>query len=361
MLTGFYQSQISMFEAATGSKKFDEPGALKFVWKDGRVFAYDHKSLSEAIVDNLQRSNLGLYSCEPTWVFTICNSQAAQGLLGYDRVHGTDYWGRVSERFRKGLVEEMMTADGGFRHIRTNVFGFSFNDGDGSGEYFTSGSHNWEDVAPDLARRGRVLQLRGVEERMAALENKIEDGSLDLALQPSRERATFIMSTLGQWTGIIGGARAVGNEKVAQAATRSMWRDCATGARFPDRPLAAGVQSIAVALWPLWGRPLSLGQIMLRGHVPPRGPILAEAPWPAVIVTKARSEDGQSLDMVIEPFRDETGQRHAFRFSALQPQRSYHLQGSGLNLALEADASGGGIAEFPVTARLDLRLAVSDA
>ena len=43
MLTGFYQSQIGMYEAATGSTKFDEPGSLKFVWKDGRVFAYDHK------------------------------------------------------------------------------------------------------------------------------------------------------------------------------------------------------------------------------------------------------------------------------------------------------------------------------
>jgi hypothetical protein len=118
MLTGFYQSQIGTYEAATGSTKFDEPGSLKFVWKDGRVFAYDHKSLSEAIVDNLERSNLGLYSCEPTWVFTICNTQAAQGLLGYDRIHGTNYWSKVSERFRKGLVGEMMMADGGFRHIR---------------------------------------------------------------------------------------------------------------------------------------------------------------------------------------------------------------------------------------------------
>jgi len=358
MLTGFYQSQISLYEAATGSRRFDEPGSLKFVWKDGRVFAYDHESISRAIVDNLKRSNLGLYSCEPTWVFTICNTQAAQGLVGYDRIHGTDYWGQVSERFRKGLTEEMMTADGAFRHIRTNAFGFSFNDGDGSGEYFTSGSHGFEDIAPDLARRGRILGLKGVGEKMQALESKIDAGGyLDLALTPKRERATYIESRLGEWTAIIGAARSVGNERVAEAASRSMERDCGTGGRFPDRPLQAGVQSIAVSLWPRWGRPLSLGQLNLRGYVPPKGPILAHAPWPDVIVTRARSGDGSSLDLVIEPFRSHDDRPRELAFQALRPDTSYRLNGSGVDQTLHADASGQATLSLPVTRRLDLRLA----
>jgi hypothetical protein len=362
MLTGFFQSQISLYEAATGSRRFDEPGCLKFVWKDGRVFSYDHKSLSEAIVDNLERSTLGLYSCEPTWVFTICNTQAAQGLVGYDRIHGTDYWGRVSARFRKGLVEEMMTADGAFRHIRTDVFGFSFNDGDGSGEYFTSGSHGFEDIAADLARRGRIFGSRGVEEKMAALEDRIEgDGYLDLHFEPTRERATYIASALGQWTGIIGAARSVGNERVAAAAMRSMERDCATGARFPDRPLQAGVQSIAVALWPRWGRPLSLGQLNLRGYVPPEGPVLVHAPWPQVVVTKARSDDGSSLDLVIEPYRGHGTEPCEFAFRALVPNASYRLAGPSVDQMLRSDADGLGNIRLHVKARLDLRLAPVDA
>lgn len=360
MLTGFYQSQISLYEAATGSTRFDVPGSLRFVWKDGRVFSYDHKTLSEAIVDNLQRSNLGLYSCEPTWVFTICNTQAAQGLVGYDAVHGTDYWKRVETRFRKGLTQEMMTADGAFRHIRTNVFGFSFNDGDGTGEYFTSGSHGWEDVAPDLARRGKVFALRGVKEKMAALEGRIADGMLDMTLPITRERATYIESSLGGWTGIIGGARAVGNDKVADAATRAMWRDCATGARFPDRPLRAGVQSIATAMWPHWARPLSLGALNARGYVPPAGPILAQAPWPAVIVTRAVSPDGASLELVIEPWRDTTAAPRLLDFRALVPNRAYVLRGQGVDLALRADGEGCATVSLPITTRLELRLEAGD-
>ena len=52
------------------------------------------------------------------------------------------------------------------------------------------------------------------------------------------------------------------------------------------------MQTIATSLWPRWGRPLSLGRLNLRGYEPPVGPVLEQAPWPEVIVTKARSEDG---------------------------------------------------------------------
>ena len=356
MLTGFYQSQIALYQAATGSRRFDEPGCLKFVWKDGRVFAYDAGSISEAIVDNLERSNLGLYSCEPTWVFTFCNTQAAQGLVGYDRLHGTDYWSRVKSRFRQGLEQEMMTADGAFRHIRTNVFGFSFNDGDGTGEYYTSGSHGFEDIAPDLARRGRILSLRGVAEKMSALENSIDaEGYLDIPMPPARERATYIPSALSGWFGVMAAAQAVGNQRVFDAASRSMERACSTGERFPHKPLQAGVQTIAMMLFTRWGRPLSLGALNLRGYEAPLGPILANAPWPEVIVTKARSDDGESLSLVIEPFRGSGSFR--FALQALRPRQAYRVAGTGLDTNLTADAQGCAEFDLVVEARVELTVA----
>jgi hypothetical protein len=169
------------------------------------------------------------------------------------------------------------------------------------------------------------------------------------------------MSTLGAWTGVIGGARAIGNEAVAEAATRSMERDCATGARFPDRPLNAGVQSIAVALWPRWGQPMSLGQLTLRGYVAPRGPILEHAPWPAVIVTKARCDDGASLDWIVEPYTGDAATPRDFKFRALTPNSAYRLHGSGVDLSMLADAEGCACVSFTVPARLDLRLDVAHA
>ena len=357
MLTGFYQSQISVYVAATGSTRFDEPGCLKFIWKDGRTFAYDHKTMCDAIVDNLEKSKYGLYACEPKWIFTICNAMAAQGLIGYDRTHGTDYWGQVSERFKKGLVEEMMTADGAFRHIRSDALGMSVNDGDGSGEYYLSGSHFFEDLDDDLYDRGKLLTLRGVPEKMKAMEALIKDGVLDHHFPDKKERATYIPSSVKEWMEFVTAAYAVGNDAVAGAAIKALQRDCGTGERFPDRPIRGGVQHISMLLWSHWGRPLSLGQLNLRGYVPPKGPILAHAPWPEIIVTKARSDDGETLDLVLDLYKGEPGKTHALRFTDLQPCGRYWIGTNENGQHFESDEQGRGTVELTVDgeARLTLR------
>jgi hypothetical protein len=356
MLSGFFQTQINMFEAATGSRRFDEPGSLPFVWKDGRVFSYDHAAINEALTRNFTQAEIGLFPCEPTWVFTVCNVMGAQGVTGYDRLHGTDEWGTVERTWRRGVLGEMMTPDGAFRHIRTNVFGFSFNDGDGTGEYLLTASHGFEDVAPDIALRGKLLSLRGVPEKMDKLATLIEDGELDLAVPPKRERSTYIMSALSEWMGIIAGARLAGNEAVAQAAQRRMERECATRRPWPDKPLVAGVQSIAIYLWARWGTPVSLADLARRGYVEPRGPVLDDAPWPDVLVSKARSVDGSSLDLVVEPNRPLSAGEHRFGFRALAPDTAYRLHGAGVDIPLRAGADGRATVALKVAERVALRL-----
>jgi hypothetical protein len=107
-------------------------------------------------------------------------------------------------------------------------------------------------------------------------------------------------------------------------------------------------------LFPRWGRPLSLGQLNLRGYVAPQGPILAHAPWPEVIVTKALSDDGQSLSLVVEPYRGSG--THRFELKALCPRGEYRLCGSGVDLAITADSEGMAAFDVHVSGRLDLRL-----
>jgi hypothetical protein len=46
MFSGFLGDVLDTFEAATGSDHYDRPGALTFVWKDGRTFAHDHHSIA---------------------------------------------------------------------------------------------------------------------------------------------------------------------------------------------------------------------------------------------------------------------------------------------------------------------------
>ena len=81
MFSGFTGDQINLYEAATGSTIFDEPGSLTFVWEDGRTFAYDHHSWMEAVRRNFDESRLGFFPCEPGWAFAACNTIGAQALL----------------------------------------------------------------------------------------------------------------------------------------------------------------------------------------------------------------------------------------------------------------------------------------
>ena len=165
MLSAYVAEQVNQYEAATGSTRFDEPGSLTFVWKDGRTFAYDHHSIVEAVRRNFEANKLGFFPCEPGWVFTACNTMGAQALKGHDTHHGTDHWTAVEPHWRHAVEDEMLTPDGNLPHIRSKIVGLSFDTGEvPGGEYFLTGTNGFVDVAPDLAARGGLLAMRGVED-----------------------------------------------------------------------------------------------------------------------------------------------------------------------------------------------------
>lgn len=340
MFSGFLASHIGEFEAATGSTRFDEPGSLTFTWRDGRQFVYDHHSLVEAVARNFETSELGIFPCEPGWVFSICNAMAAQGVRSHETSHGAGVWSRVEPVWRRGIFGEMMTADGAIRHIRSSSFGFSFNDGDGTGEYYRSGNHNFEDTAPDMSRRGALLQLRGVAEKISALEHLVDGGELKLTFKPKPERGTRFQSSLTEWLGVVAGAMAVGNDTVAAAALRRLQRDCATGHEFPERPMTGGVMMTAALMSIVWGAPLTASDLAVRGYVPPTGPTIDHAPWPAVLVTKARCDDGETLHLVVEPYQCEPGEPVELTFTVPHAGRTYRLTGEGADVELLPDAEG---------------------
>ena len=322
MLSAYIADQINLYEAATGSTRFDEPGSLTFVWKDGRTFPYDHGSIAEAVARNFESNALGLFPCEPGWVFTFCNVMGAQALKGHDTMHGTGLWPRVEPHWRAGVVGEMLTPDGHFPHIRSKLIGLSFDTGEvPGGEYYAAGTNRLADVAPDLARRGALLNLRGVPERIGALRAKIVDGELDHDVAPRAERSTRYRTAVLDWTVLMGTARAVGEPDVADAARARMERSCATSKRWPERPLAGGAQTVGVHMMARWAAPLNTSSLALRGYEPPRGPVLVEPP-PDVLVVVARSTDGSSLDMVLNV---DSPTETSVRFTQLTPLGRYRF------------------------------------
>ena len=357
MFSGFTGDQINLYEAATGSTRFDEPGSLTFVWEDGRTFSYDHHSWMEAVQRNFERSRLGFFPCEPGWAFAACNTIGAQALLGHDRLHGTTMWSDIEPRWRETLEAEYLMPDGNYANIRSTHTGLSWDTGETpGGEYFTTGSHSFKDVARDLHDRGRALSLRGVPQKMAGLRALIADGVLQLQLPEDWERNRARQTATPGWTKLIGGARAVGDDELAEAAIRAHDQQCATGEHWPERPLTAGVANLALHMLVRWSTPLDNASINLRGYEAPAGPMITSAPWPQVLVTLARSHDGVSLELAVRPGGTPSAEPVDFALAALAPGAAYRLTGDGIDLTVTADAEGAASMAFVVDRPLRLQL-----
>lgn len=354
MFSAFFGDVINMYEAATGSDRFDRPGSLTFVWKDGRTFEYDHHSITAAVRKNFDRSALGFFPCEPGWSFTVCNIMGAQSLLGHDTLHGSDEWAQVKPRWQRTLDEEYLTPDGSYAHIRSNHLGLSWDTGEvPGGHYFSNGSNRFADILPDHARRAAALELRGALPKLGALAGMVKGGRLELELPEVPERHRTRSSALPSWNNVIAGSRATGHPDLHIAALDASSRQCATGKRWPERPLKAGASALAAHMLIRWSAPLSTATLNVRGYRPPVGPVLDATSWDDVLVIAARSADGRSLRMTLEPWHAPQPAPVSFTFRQLEPGTTYRCSVDGVVVGeLVAEADGRASMSFPVTSRI---------
>lgn len=355
MFSAFLGDVINTFEAATGSDRFDRPGSLTFVWQDGRTFEYDHHSIAEAVRRNYDHSRLGFFPCEPGWSFTVCNVMGAQTLRGHDALHGSRHWAEVGPRWQQTLDHEYFTPDGTYAHIRSNHIGVSWDTGEvPTGHYFANGTHRFADILPDHARRARALEVRGAGPKMAALGSLVKDGRLDLELPAEPERHRTRSSSIPPWTKVIGGARMVGDDALAWAAMDASARQCATGERWPQRPVAAASNGLGGYMIVRWSAPLDLAALNIRGYVAPQGPLVDAADQ--VLIAMARSGDGRSLDVVVEPMAEPLAAA-SLRFANLATGASYRLVGEGRSVDVHPSADGTAVADIGgLSGRTALRL-----
>lgn len=344
MLSGFTGDQLNLYEAATGSDYFDQPGSLTFVWKDGRTFVYDHHTWMETLRKNFDTSKFGsFFPCEPGWAFAACNTIGAEALLGYEVLHGKPLWTELEPRWRETLDNEYLQPDGNYANIRCTRTGLSWNTGEApGGEYLLTGANGFVDVAPDIARRGAALATRGLPEKMGKLHGLVKDGVLQMQQPEEWERNRARKTALNAWSKVIGAARLVGDNALVSAAVRASDAQCATGQHWPERPVTAGVQNMALHALVRWGAPMSTGMLNLRGYVAPIGPLVGPVAWPQAMVTVARSVDGVSLDLSIRPVEGSASDRLDLTFTQLQPSTAYRLRGTGTDVSFVSDAAGRG-------------------
>jgi hypothetical protein len=347
MFSAFLGDVLNIFEAATGSSHFDEPGSLTFVWKDGRTFEYDHHTITTAVEKNFERSRLGFFSCEPGWSFTVCNIMGAQALRGHDTVHGSTAWDRVRPRVEQTLDNEYYTPDGSYAHIRSNHVGLSWDTGEvPGGHYFAQGSNRFADILPTHAARAAALDRRGAA-KLSAISSMVDNGRLDMELPVELERHRAARSALGKWNGVIGGAKLIADAVLYAAAVDASARQCATGERWPAKPLEAAVPAIGGNMILRWSNPITTAQLNVRGYRAHEGPVLDAAPWDQLLVVEARSEDGTSLQMLVEPLESPL-EMVDLVFRQLVPGTTYSVSVNGESSLMPAAPDGTGHHRAPV-------------
>lgn len=334
MLTGFLGVSLGMFETSSGTSPFAAPGSLTFRWDDKTAFPYSHSTMLEEVVKNYKRYDMGWFPCEPRWTYSMCNLVGRTALELHDGRHGTHYAEAISDRFEQTMEEEMMLADGRIKVCTSAPFGFTVPSLSGLfGEAW--GIRFLTPHAPAQAERlWQILKQQWITRK--------DDGGLDFKLLPlgwdTRKPADFSKwPELNPLILVLWSALEMGDEEII-AATRTE-----IGRRY-DPGLADAMT---------WSRRNTVRDMVNKGlpEAWAKGPILAEATYPDVIVTRAVT-DGEALDLVLHP----GGQAGAFDlgFARLKPGRSYRIVQTGQTL--EAALDGRATASVAVQGRTEIKL-----
>ncbi|MFA7594878.1 MAG: hypothetical protein WCY92_00875 [Novosphingobium sp.] len=336
MLSGFLGVSLGLFETASGTSPFREPGSLTFRWDENTAFSYSHETMLGEIVKNAKRYDYGWFPCEPRWIYSMCNLVGLTALELHDARHGTKMAEEIGKRFEQTMEEEMMLPDGRIRVCTSSTFGFTVPSLSGLfGE--TWGIRFLTPHAPEQAER-----LWQVLKRDFMSVN--EKGRLDFRLLPlgwdTRKPANFSSS---QWPElnplimVLWAALEMGDEPIIQATRLTI-----------DERYGEGIADAMT-----WTRANTVRDMVNRGlpQAWRTGPILSEARYPEVIVTRAVT-DGEALELVLRA-GGEAGTTE-LGLDRLVPGKSYHIRQTGANLT--ADSQGKARFTIPLAGRVELTI-----
>ncbi len=323
MLTGFLGVSLGMFETASGTSPFTAPGSLDFKWDEQTHFPYSHQSMLEEVVKNYQRYDFGWFPCEPRWIYSMCNLVGRTALELHDARHGTHLADQIRDRFEQSMAEEMMLPDGRIKVCTSTLFGFEVPSLSGLfGE--TWGIRFLTPHAPEQAERlWQILKQDFIAKRA--------DGRLDFKLLPlgwdTRKPANF---SYEQWPELnplivtLWAALEMGDEEIVEATRNEIT------ARYGD--------GLADAM--TWSRRNTIRDMVNKGlpEAWKDGPILSEATYPEVVVTRAVS-DGSALNLVMHP-GGEAG-RFNLGFGRLVPGRGYRVRQTDERITAGPDGKAG--------------------
>lgn len=352
MLTGWFGAHVGLYMIATGDRRYLEPGSLTFRLNDTTAWRHDYTTLVKSVVDNYAGAEFGHYACEPNWIYPICNHYGMLSLVTHDRLLGTGHVDRYLGRWFEKLDTEFTDAAGSIIGLRSQHTGMPvpFPVPEAGYAFFENC------FAPARARKLWAVGRRDVEPL-------IEDSPNGARLRfpgEGLDAGNYRTGHVGSYATHLVSAREFGDARLAEAAFNGMEAD-----GMPSREggvlryLKASNIANATAI---------LGQLMdtgdfrrafTEGPSPQTlaGPMIETMDYPAVLVARAYSGDGLSLEAVFYP--GAAPGRHSIPVSQLRPGRRYRIEVAE-DAELVADANGRGSFHVLLAGRTEVRLAPAD-
>lgn len=333
MLGGFLNLNINLYQANTGDRCYDQPGAFQFRLNVRKTYQHSAHTINAAAVHNFKASVLALYPCEPCLAYTYCNLLGLAGVPAYDRAHGQKHFTDIRNHFRKHLDEDACYPDFTFATGICNLTGTEVRLTEG---VYTEMAYAWLANAhfPDVAQRSwaivRTESLSLQQDGRIKIQTKGAADNLDLGAYRKSPTTLLAITAIG--------AREMGDDAMAEAAMAEL--DRVGNPTLEDGILRYEVSSYTqshIAIARLLRRD-DWRSTILNG--PPAscltGPLLTEASYPDVLVARAFS-DGDDLQLVLYP--GGTQRRQMLGLERLRPDTRYRVEGA-VTEQIIADASG---------------------
>jgi len=281
-----------------------------------------------------------LYPCEPNWVYTLCNLVGISGIVLTDRLLGKTHGKQIKKRFESALEREFSDPNGSIIPIRSELTGFTI---PGLAGVLNDAMNSilCASFLPHIAHRNWAFTKR---ENVRYIDGKLQITNLKGAdkLDPGNYKPGE-----GCIRAIVAAAAAeFGDDTIRQELLEQLDNEyhpvikTRTGA-LKNQGLSTIEQGTALRArlggYQDWCKMIQKGpseQIF-------RGPILDQAPFPEVLVSKAYSHDGESLDLVL--YNGKAGGVFELGFTKLHKGKTYALGGKS------AVTDGQGRASFNVS------------
>ncbi|KAF5652788.1 hypothetical protein F25303_2925 [Fusarium sp. NRRL 25303] len=306
MVTGFLLQGVMLYTANTGDMRYTKPGSLVFNIDDNNSYRYSLHDLQETLVRQWSASTYCLISCEPNWIYVMCNLQGMTGAVLYDRVFGTKSTEVLLPIFEESLNTNFTETSGSVLTIRSELTSFTIPGlcgaaGDlaaimmGCGPLRNFSRRLWAII------RNETVQFNS-KTKEVSLTGLVGADKIDAGNYRSNEYAMYTQLAIA--------AGEYGDEELKEACVRKFetaWgvRTAPTGSRYLDPENASCLMNQA-ALTAAIIRPGAYHRMIQKGpsETTLRGPILSEVPYPGVLIAKARSHTSEDLELVLYPSAD---------------------------------------------------------